>query len=49
MIYIDNFCEFMRLLSMINRGVFTPQNKELVSTTELVVEIAENTNKKIFY
>lgn len=35
---------------MINRGgVFTPQNKELVSTTEFVAEIAININKRILF
>lgn len=29
--------------------MFTPQNKELVSTTDLVAEIAENNNKKIVF
>lgn len=50
MIYIDNLCEFIRLI--INDkagGVFTPQNKELVSTTDLVAEITENNNKKILF
>lgn len=50
MIYIDNLCEFIRLIIDDKLGgVFTPQNKELVSTTDLVAEIAENNNKKIVF
>ena len=50
MIYIDNLCEFVRLL--INNpesGVFTPQNKELVSTSDLVRQIALQSNKKVWF
>lgn len=50
MIYIDNLCEFIRLIIDDKKGgVFTPQNKELVSTTDLVAEIAINNNKKILF
>ncbi len=48
MIYIDNLCEFVRLI--INKGVgglFFPQNKEYVNTTELVKTIAEVNGCKI--
>ena len=48
MIYIDNLCEFIRLtIDAGAGGVFTPQNRELVSTSELVNEIAKNNQHKI--
>lgn len=48
MIHIDNLCECIRLIIAEEaRGVFCPQNKEYVSTTELVCEIARNSGKKI--
>ena len=41
MIYIDNLCEFIRLLiEHESFGVFHPQNREYTSTTEMVREIA---------
>ena len=41
MLYIENLCEFLRLLMEDGRGgVFFPQNKGTVSTSELVKEIA---------
>ncbi len=48
MLYIENLCEFIRL--MIDneaRGIFFPQNKEYVKTTELVKTIAEVYGKKM--
>ena len=48
MLYIETLCEFIRL--MIDneaRGVFFPQNKEYVKTTELVKTIAEVYGKKM--
>ncbi len=50
MIYIDNLCEFIRL-TIDNRlcGVLTPQNKELVSTAELVKAISTANGKKIHF
>ena len=48
MIYIDNLCEFIRLtIDASSGGVFTPQNRELVSTSELVNEIAKNNQHRI--
>ncbi len=48
MIYIDNLCEFVRLVIEEGRGgILTPQNKELVSTAYLVKTIAEVNNHKI--
>ena len=50
MIYIDNLCEFVRLIiDDVRGGVFTPQNKELVSTSVLVKEISKNHRHKIFF
>lgn len=37
MLYIENLCEFIRLIiKNNNRGIYFPQNKEYVSTTEIV-------------
>lgn len=50
MIYIDNLCEFTRMvIDEQLGGILTPQNKELVSTTELVREIAKCNGKKIWF
>lgn len=50
MIYVDNLCEFIRLIIDDGAGgVFTPQNKELVSTADLVREIAKNGGKRIWF
>lgn len=48
MLHIDNLCEFIRLM-IVNeeRGIFFPQNKEYVGTSELVKLIAEAHGKKI--
>ena len=48
MLYIENLCEFIRL--MIDneaRGIFFPQNEEYIKTTELVKTIAEVYGKKM--
>ena len=48
MIHIDNLCECIRLvIANEARGVFCPQNKEYVSTTDLVCEIARVNGKKM--
>lgn len=50
MIYIDNLCEFIRLIIEDGSGgIYTPQNRELVSTGDLVREIASVHGKKIWY
>lgn len=50
MIYIDNLCEFVRLLIDSGEGgIYTPQNKELVSTGDLVREINRSTHRKVFF
>jgi len=48
MVYIENLCEILRLLINQNRGgIYCPQNKEYVTTSGLVKEIAAVHNKKI--
>ncbi|RXJ02256.1 NAD-dependent epimerase/dehydratase family protein [Anaerobacillus alkaliphilus] len=48
MIYIDNLCEFIRLLvDSKDSGLFFPQNAEYVKTSELVKMIAEAHGNKI--
>ncbi len=48
MIYIDNLSEFVRLLiENYNNGLFLPQNKDYVNTSEMVRLIAEIHGKKI--
>jgi UDP-glucose 4-epimerase len=50
MIFIDNLCEFIRLL-IDNRehGLFFPQNKEYVNTSELVRLITKENSKNIYF
>jgi nucleoside-diphosphate-sugar epimerase len=48
MLHIDNLCEFLRLMiDNEEQGLFFPQNKEYVKTSELVKLIAEAYGKKI--
>lgn len=48
MIYIENLCEFVRLMiENEESGVFWPQNKEYSNTTEIVQMIAKVHGKKI--
>ena len=48
MIHIDNLCEFIRLMiENCENGLFFPQNKEYVKTSDLVREIAIVHGKKI--
>jgi nucleoside-diphosphate-sugar epimerase len=48
-IYIENLCEFVKLLiDNYNNGVFFPQNEELVCTSKMVKLIAESHGKKVF-
>ncbi len=50
MIYIDNLCEFIRLVvDNESSGLFLPQNKEIVSTTYMIKLIAQCHGKKIWY
>ena len=47
-IYIDNLCEFIRLvIENGDDGVFFPQNDEYVKTSELVMEIAAVHGRKV--
>lgn len=47
MLYIDNLCEFVRLMIENNQsGIFFPQNKEYANTSEMVKLIAEAHGKK---
>lgn len=49
MLYIENLCEFVRLMITNNeRGTFWPQNKEYSNTSELVKMIAKAHEKKVF-
>lgn len=48
MLHIDNLCEFIRLMiENEERGVFFPQNRDYVETSEMVKLIAEVHGKKI--
>ena len=48
MLFIDNLCEFVRLLTDSGEGgIFYPQNQEYVSTGEMVKEIAACHHKKM--
>jgi UDP-glucose 4-epimerase len=48
MLHIDNLCEFIKLIiDNEESGVFFPQNKEYVKTSEMVRLIAEAHGKKI--
>lgn len=48
MLHIDNFCEFIKvMIDQEESGIFFPQNKEYVKTSEMVRTIAEVHGKKI--
>lgn len=48
MLHIENLCEFIRLMIENNEhGIFYPQNREYVSTAELVKTIAKISGKKV--
>lgn len=48
-LYIDNLCEFIRLIiDYQEKGIFFPQNKHYVSTTQLVKHIASANDKLLF-
>ena len=48
MLYIENLCEFVRLMvENVESGTFFPQNKEYSNTSELVKMIAEAHEKKV--
>ena len=48
MLHIDNLCEFIKMIiDFEDRGVFFPQNKDYVKTSEMVKLIAEMHGKKV--
>lgn len=48
MLYIENLCEFVRLMVKNDEsGMFFPQNREFSNTSELVKKIAEAHGKKV--
>lgn len=48
MLHIDNLCEFIRLMVENNeKGLFFPQNKEYVNTSQMVFNIANIHGKRI--
>jgi nucleoside-diphosphate-sugar epimerase len=49
MLHIDNLCEFIRLIiDDMASGIYFPQNKEYVKTTELVKVISKVNGKRIY-
>jgi UDP-glucose 4-epimerase len=49
MLYIDNLCEFVRLvIDNEESGLYFPQNSEYVNTSKLVKAVATNFNRKLF-
>ncbi|HFI0795473.1 TPA: NAD-dependent epimerase/dehydratase family protein [Streptococcus suis] len=47
MLYIGNFCEFIKQIILVqDSGIFFPQNKEYVSTSDLMAKIASCHGKK---
>lgn len=49
MLHIDNLCEFIKvMIDNEESGLYFPQNKEYVNTSELVYKIAEVHGKKIW-
>ncbi len=49
MIYIDNFAEFVKqIIDNQKSGCFYPANKEVISTYEMVKQIAECYNRRVF-
>ncbi|PYZ96008.1 NAD-dependent epimerase [Alteribacter lacisalsi] len=48
MLYVDNLCEFIKLIILNeDKGLFFPQNREFVKTSQLVNLIAASHGKKI--
>lgn len=48
MLHIDNLCEFIRvIIKNVESGIFYPQNKEYIKTSEMVRLIAEIHDEKI--
>lgn len=50
MIYIENLCEFIRISVDENKhGVYYPQNKEYVSTSNMAYILSKELNQKIYF
>ena len=50
MIFIDNLCEFFKnVIDHESSGIFYPQNREYVSTKEIMKILAEQQGKKIHF
>ncbi|HHT7166315.1 TPA: NAD-dependent epimerase/dehydratase family protein [Bacillus cereus] len=50
MIFIDNLCEFLKVvIDKELAGIFFPQNKEYVSTKDIINLMAINMNKKVHF
>lgn len=50
MIYIDNLCAFLkRAIDNERTGVFYPQNREYISTKQIIEVMADTMNKKIHF
>jgi nucleoside-diphosphate-sugar epimerase len=50
MLHIDNLCEFIRLMINNNEhGLYFPQNKEYVNTSQMVKLISEIQGKRIYF
>lgn len=50
MIYIDNLCEFIkRQIDNETSGVFYPQNREYISTKDIIKVMSETMNKKTYF
>ncbi|ABY46214.1 NAD-dependent epimerase/dehydratase family protein [Bacillus mycoides] len=50
MIFIDNLCEFLRcVIDKELSGIFFPQNKEYVSTKDIINLMAINMEKKVYF
>ena len=50
MIYIDNLCEFLKqTIDNESSGIFYPQNRQYVSTKQIIKILAELQGKKIHF
>lgn len=50
MIYIDNLCEFFKqIIDNEENGIFYPQNRQYISTKEIIRILAEEQGKKIHF
>ena len=50
MIYIDNLCEFIKqVIDNEKSGIFYPQNKEYVSTKQIIQVMSDSMNKKTHF